>query len=152
MLTKKCETCACRQNDTCALLQCQVTTEQAACPNHTEVLGQCALCKSAILPKTAIIENSSSKTICADCVKILNTCACCSFGKSCAFETDPSPLPKIVQKEIRKGNAIMITQVRNPERIKITCKNCKCYSKEFEDCNKTFNYCENFNDGIGLYS
>ena len=59
----------------------------------------------------------------------------------CSFENDPSPLPKIVQKQVRQGNMTAITQVRNPERIEITCKkDCPCYDPEFE-CLRQFGTC-----------
>ena len=74
--------------------------------------------------------------ICPNCNKLLGTCRTCQNGNLCTFETDPSPLPKIVQKQIRQGNMTAVTQVMNPERVAITCqKGCPCYSPDFS-CSK----------------
>jgi hypothetical protein len=40
----------------------------------------------------------------------------------------------VIMQTLRQGNAIMQTQVINPERVKITCYNCSCWNKEEEYC------------------
>lgn len=68
----------------------------------------------------------------------------CEFAKTCDFETNPSTMPKIVQKVIQQGNMQMATQVRNPEREKITCAaGCKCYNETY-GCSRQDNLCINY--------
>ena len=82
--------------------------------------------------------------VCDDCLNRLGTCAVCEYQNTCDFETNPSTLPKIVQKVIRQGNAQMMTQVRNPEREKITCAaGCKCYDKTY-GCSRQDGLCVNY--------
>lgn len=143
MILKTCETCACHSNSQCALFQCAVQPKTDGCPKHTPILAQCSICKNSILPKDAIIENESSQLLCTRCVQLLNTCACCAFGQNCIFETDPSPIPKVVQKEVRNGNMVYITQVRNPARIEATCAKCSCYDPE-AGCKRELNFCDKY--------
>lgn len=70
--------------------------------------------------------------MCGNCFSMAGTCGLCENGTLCDFETNPSPLPKQVQKVIRQGNAIIQTVVKNPERIRETClKNCPCCDPNF---------------------
>lgn len=81
--------------------------------------------------------------LCPNCASQLNSCAFCKKANVCTFETDPSPLPKMIQKQIRQGPMIQIATIKNPEREKITCQNgCFCYSEEF-GCMREFNWCKN---------
>lgn len=81
--------------------------------------------------------------LCPNCASQLNTCAFCKKVNTCSFETDPSPLPKMIQKEFRQGPMITVTEIMNPERQKITCQNgCLCYSEEW-GCMRQFHWCKN---------
>ena len=82
--------------------------------------------------------------LCEDCLNATGTCQMCEFSKTCDFETNPSTLPKVVQKVVQRGNMQMATQVRNPEREKITCAaGCKCYNEKY-GCSRQDNLCINY--------
>lgn len=71
--------------------------------------------------------------MCPQCYAQTKTCAMCQQAQTCPFETDTScPLPKQVQQTIRQGNMTMQSIVKNPDRIRETCKfGCKCWSDDF---------------------
>lgn len=80
--------------------------------------------------------------LCPSCASQLNSCAFCKKSDACLFETDPSPLPKMIQKQYRQGNMVSVTTEMNPERIRQTCeKGCDCFSTDF-GCMRQFHYCE----------
>lgn len=51
--------------------------------------------------------------------------------EECEFETNPSTIPKVVQQRIQQGPMTSIVQVKNPTRVEMFCKNCKCFDEEF---------------------
>ena len=80
--------------------------------------------------------------LCPNCASQLNSCSFCKKVNTCLFETDPSPLPKMIQKQIRQGPMISVTTEKNPARVDITCKKeCDCFDPNF-DCMRQFYYCE----------
>ena len=104
----------------------------------------CELCGNAILSGGIIDTNTAQPyLICDNCEQYLHTCASClSSSSGCAFEQDPSPIPKIIMKEIRQGNAIIQQTVKNPKRIDETCKKkCFCFDENF-GCLRQNNWCE----------
>ena len=81
--------------------------------------------------------------LCPECTPRMSGCYGCVHGNECAFETDPSPIPKLVQKQIQQGPMIQIIQVRNPDRIAQTCAiNCKCWDGKNNKCNKENDHCD----------
>lgn len=71
--------------------------------------------------------------LCPNCASQLNSCSFCKKVNTCLFETDPSPLPKMIQKQIRQESIIQIATIKNPDLEKITCQNgCFYYSDEFK--------------------
>lgn len=112
----------------------------------------CKICgrpclKDAIVSAVEIEEpDFAPYAICPQCYNHCGTCAMCVFVKECAFETDPNPLPKQVQKTIRQGQMIMQTIVQNPDRIRETCqKSCKCWSDDL-GCLKQNGTCGNYKE------
>lgn len=107
----------------------------------------CASCGSPIF-KASLIDMTTGdpQTLCARCASQLSKCFTCVQRNICAFESDPSPLPKTVQRQIRSGNMVTIQEVPNPARVVETClKSCNCYSKEFEACcAREFEFCANY--------
>lgn len=107
------------------------------CSNHVKSTWKCECCGNEYWGNPIISMSIDEKTgavsmidaiICSMCNDNIWTCRTCAHIDECAFETDPSPLPKVVQKQIRQGNMTAVTQVMNPERIAITCeKNCHCW-------------------------
>jgi hypothetical protein len=87
-----------------------------------------------------ITEEGEIHYICDQCNAASKTCATCKHT-DCLFQTDPSPIPKTVQKQFRQGNAVMITEIANPERIDKFCRNkCICFNEEL-GCLKQNNTC-----------
>lgn len=86
--------------------------------------------------QTIVVTDETATEICEQCNANSGKCITCINSQKCDFETNPSTLPKIIQKTIQQGNMTSVTQVRNPERIRITCQNgCPCWSEDF-DCYK----------------
>lgn len=99
----------------------------------------CELCGNPIDYPTAIILDKMY--ICPRCKAAMGTCALCINGNKCDFEDNPSPIPKVVQQQVKQGNMITVTQIRSPKRIEITCKqNCPCFDSEI-GCLKEYNTC-----------
>lgn len=147
MINKTCGRCVLQEQNggTCPIFNKQFPEEEQGCPYFTPQLMKCDICGNLIHPKEIVVTNEEPiKILCQTCVSELNTCPTCNFSKQCFFETDPSPIPKVVQREIRKGNIRTVTQVRNPERVDKLCKNkCSCYSSEF-GCLRQSNTCNSW--------
>ena len=108
-----------------------------SCSYWTKTLEYCSNCGALILKP--IIENNHY--LCADCASLSGTCRRCVNYNICPFETHQSPTPKVIQKQIRQGNSILSTQIRNPDRIEETCASlCNCFSPTF-GCLKENNTC-----------
>ena len=139
-----CKSCAflgLKAPEICALSGLKMKEEEEYCSRHSNSFQKCAICGSPVISHDGIIDDGH--LICQSCFFHLNSCHFCRFGNTCEFETDPSPLPKYVQKQIRQGNMTAVTQVMNPERIHITCeKGCICYSSE-NGCMKQKGSCSN---------
>lgn len=72
------------------------------------------------------------KMLCNQCSQIPKQCGLCEHGQTCSFQSDPSPIPKVIVETVQKGQMTMQRQVKNPSRIEVTChKGCPCFSEEF---------------------
>lgn len=139
MSTKSCLTCGYRNFNPqqCPLIGYQYTENDtnAVCPYWVDEVVTCAVCGQIIPKKNYCLthfKDGTWKPTCDNCLKLSGTCGGCSKSSTCNFETNPSPIPKAVQKQIRQGNQILVTTVKNEERIRETCeKNCGCFSQEF---------------------
>lgn len=144
---KTCGNCALKQHQggICPVFNTERAPTDTACPHHTSVLQFCEICGQIVLPNNIVYDMTNGTHIhCLDCQMKTNTCATCSKENTCSFQTDPSPIPQLITKQIRQGNMITVTQVPNPERIAITCqKNCSCYDPE-NGCNKQLGLCNNW--------
>ena len=81
--------------------------------------------------------------LCNNCASHLGKCATCYESCFCLFETSPSTLPKLIQKQVQMGNMIQLMQVRNPDRVAETCaKGCQCY--DGETCMREYGSCVNY--------
>lgn len=147
---KHCNTCALRDtNNVCPLLRVQVNPDEDFCSKHCDesTLKVCEICGRAIIGNGSVLVQHGEiwHIMCEGCASHLSTCAFCKNNNGCAFEDDPSPLPKMVQKQFRQGNMTTVTTIMNPERIRQTCeKGCDCFSQEF-GCMRQFHYCERMN-------
>lgn len=117
--------------------------------NHPGVGLTCEICGQRIIQNIMYViidtdDQGNLHAICENCCSKMNTCGTCNNRNCCDFETNPSSIPKVVQKRVQNGPMTMMTQVRNPDRIEITCKqNCGCWSDEF-GCQKENNYCQKY--------
>ena len=92
---------------------------------HCEICGQ-----PLLVPGIVDIVDGNPHLICTTCGSKMNTCETCKEISKCDFETNPSPIEKTINKQVRQGNMIMMTTVKNPKRIDETCKkNCKPETK-----------------------
>lgn len=106
---------------------------------------ECNYCGQA---KARVI-NQNGTGACDRCAQLFGTCNICVNSLNCRFETDPSPLPKQVQKTIRQDNMIMQTVIPNPERIKLCCSGCPCTDEELTACwRRAAGTCGNYNEWI----
>ena len=103
---------------------------------------QCETCGRPTEQQVLAPDGNLWHILCPNCADQLNSCGFCKNAGKCDFETNPSSLPKYIQKQIRQGPIISVMTVKNPERIRQTCQNgCPCYDSEFE-CMREFYYCE----------
>lgn len=119
--------------------KCQLTgfdiTAEDYCSKWTNSLEQCSICRRYILPSGVVYSNGN--IYCADCASKLLSCAFCVRCHVCEFETNPDPMPKVIIQTMQQGTMRMQQQVKNPERIKKFCTDCKCYSED-SGCLKEF--------------
>ena len=150
MPTKSCFNCGYRalNPQECPVLG--IPYGPTACPFHTKEITYCAICNQIIPGRNITFTqapDSSWKAICEKCLPTIGTCRTCSKGSTCDFETNPSPIPKAVQKTIQQGNQIMVVTVKSDERINETCaKNCECFDHETRTCRKENSYCEKYKE------
>lgn len=146
-LIGKCGECALRApNGVQCMLDGRAISAEDFCSNFKKTLIRCDIC-GHLMGTTPILETIDNTTYqsCPACNKAFGTCPTCDQARICPFETDPSPIPKVVQRKVQQGPMIAVTDVRNPERIRITCeKNCKCYDASFGCLKQTIQTCKNF--------
>ena len=148
MPTKSCFTCAYRtlNPQQCPIIGHRYTEDRnQVCPYWVNELPKCEVC-GKIVPDSMFTQKSDGSwiRICKNCQSKSGTCGGCSKSSICDFETNPSPIPKAVQKRIQQGNQIVMAQIKNPSRIDATCRiNCPCFSEE-NGCCREYNCCDNF--------
>lgn len=154
MGNRTCGECALMQHSggVCPIFKTAIPAGQSACMMFATELNPCQICGNHMTPPSQLIDMTNPDKMikyCRNCKNLLNHCQTCKNAQTCAFETDPSPLPKVVQREIRQGNMVTVTQVKNPSRIAETCeKKCPCFSKE-NGCEREVNYCGKYDCIIG---
>ena len=143
-----CKTCGIKAPDsnTCQLNGTIIDPETDYCSKHASELKICDMCHQPYLGQDVIhCQNGEYiKITCMNCASKMGHCVTCAHGINCKFETDPSPIPPVVNQVIRQGNMTMQTQVRNPERIKITCAaGCPCWHTDDEGgfCCREYSTC-----------
>jgi hypothetical protein len=149
MWQRTCKECAYFDDMRCKISGQPAISHNIACASFSSKRYECDICHRQIHHTEVIYDSKSNKIVCSDCCNRLSTCDNCHNGNICLFETDPSPLPKQIQKQIRQGNMIGQTIIKNPDRILITCKKgCPCWDAETESCNKQLRYCANIQEVI----
>lgn len=143
-MIKHCYTCRIRnpRQNVCQLSGQPINPDTDYCSKHKEYIDTCELCHRPMLDTHFVRDDENWHTFCGECIKHLNTCTFCKKVNICDFETNPSSLPKMIQQQIRQGNMVSVTTIKNPERIRQTCeKGCDCFNAEF-GCMREFHYCE----------
>lgn len=133
MKDKVCTDCALLRynNGICPYFQESFTSEDRACPKFISSLVKCDVCGKFTPTAVWELDGDIIHQWCQNCAEHSGCCLTCNRNSLCAFETDPNPLPKVIQQHTRQGNTVTVTQVKNPKRIEVTCaEKCKCYSKE----------------------
>lgn len=149
MWQRTCKECAYFDDMRCKISGQPAISHNIACASFSSKRYECDICHRQIHHTEVIYDSKSNKIVCSDCCNRLSTCDNCHNGNICLFETDPSPLPKQIQKQIRQGNMIGQTIIKNPDRVLITCKKgCPCWDAETESCNKQLRYCANIQEVI----
>lgn len=149
MPTKTCYNCGYRalNPQQCPILG--IPPGPTACPFYRRELVYCTICNQVIPGRNVTFTQASDsywKAVCEKCLPVLGTCRTCSKGSTCDFETNPSPIPKAVEKRIQQGPQTMIVTVKNDERINETCaKNCECFDHEEKICSREYGYCQKHN-------
>ena len=138
-----CKTCGLRSSheNKCLLHNRAINPATDFCSWRNKTPTRCSICGKITMNATIC----DGAYFCGQCSESLSTCVgCVQGGKPCSFETDPSPIPKVVQKQIRQGPMTQIVQVKNPDRIAITCKlNCPCWNGEY--CGQEDGWCSDYN-------
>lgn len=103
----------------------------------------CEVCGQPLQIEIIDVTDDVPHYLCQNCAAQRHSCNFCTHGGECSFQTDPSPLPKVITQTTQNGNMIIQQQVLNPERVEITCKKfCDCFSPDF-GCLRQFNTCGN---------
>lgn len=119
--------------------------EEDFCSENIKRTLNCDSCGRKFIASDATIIADDNLIICPECARCRNLCVTCKNFSKCDFETNPSTLPKVVQKQVRRGNMTSVTQIRNPERVRITCQNgCPCYHSEFDCCKQNHGTCQQY--------
>ena len=144
----KCKTCGWYLPEQLACMKLNIHRDpEDFCSDHAQP-ELCDICgrpaAQSILYKVDGPDQPNYNLFCPTCYPLLDTCQVCGHFNECEFETNSDPLPKYVRQEIRDGNMVIVTDIKNPERIRKYCQKCKCYGGEENDCLKQFNTrCEN---------
>lgn len=116
-----CKDCA-YSNET----QCNITGKllpPEACSEFYNTPFHCSICHKQIHHTQVIYDSKTESTICPECLERLSSCDFCSHADRCAYQQDPSTLPKIIQQRTPFG----VTQTKNPEREQLLCTTCVCW-------------------------
>ena len=144
-LIKKCRKCGYVDlaQSKCKVTGRKVDLDKDQCSTFNDDPRRCDVCHGLMVTGGIVEEvNGNYYTLCPKCSDAISECFGCEHSETCVFESDPSPLPKMVMRQVQQGNAIMQTQMRNPDREKCTCAlYCKCWDGETKSCNREFNIC-----------
>ena len=147
MENKQCANCAYHNKNVHGCVRTQTHVQDTdSCSYYTNSPTICAACGKYIIGSSFLeqVKEGQYVELCAQCAKAISTCAGCTNGIRCAFEEDPSPLPKIVPHTVRQGNSIIQTQIQNPERVRLLCEKCPCWDTEDKACNRECHNCSNY--------
>lgn len=149
-MEKICEMCGLTNGRKCLVLGIEIDPKSPACAYYDSNPSRCEICGQVILKEQTIIHidnlGGPIHITCEKCAARVSSCAGCKNAQACRFDTDPSPLPKIIQQRVQQGSVIMMNQVKNPDRIAITCEEgCPCWDFNERACNRDFGVCGGYN-------
>ena len=132
-MVKNCKECIFAGEGVCNRFRFTINKEQDGCPKgRTDVPEICSCCGQYVDDLTNLVGERLDVALCDNCFAQRHRCVTCGQAVMCSFEQDPSPIPKVVEQRVQQGPMIQIMQIKNPERIKITCENgCMCWNPEF---------------------
>lgn len=128
MLDYRCRDCAYFAAPNKCALGKNVQSNDPKCSDFSTQKYFCDICHQQIHHTQVIYDAESNKVLCTGCLSRLSTCDNCHNATHCAFNDDPSPLPKQIQQRVQQGPFGGTMIVDNPERQAITCaKGCQCW-------------------------
>ena len=136
-----------QNNGICPIFREKMAETELGCPKFTGEINPCDICGQPIVGKVdlayiGIDDDTKWYELCPQCSEHWGRCLTCKSITQCDFETNPVNIPKQIQQQIRQGNMVVQTVVRNPEREKETCaKNCHCWDCKLNVCWRQ--YCNN---------
>ena len=142
----KCARCGYLRDGQCTVFKEPRIPSANACPAYSHYFEECHNCGQPTIPASLTLNHETLKGYCPQCALTLYHCPTCAAGQSCEFETNPSPTPKYIQKQVRQGNVIATIQEKNPSRVAELCKNCPCWNDKENACCKENNYCNKWKE------
>ena len=135
--------CVFNQSGLCRLLNTKVKYDNCRCPYYATDIAVCSVCGSTFLDG---VIDESGRTFCKNCNSKFGTCAMCEKATECLFESDPSPIPKIIRQTTQQNGMYIQQDIRNPDRIRQTCQNgCSCFNEDL-GCLKQNGTCGNYKE------
>ena len=144
-----CKTCGFRDltQPQCLLHSRPIDPAADFCSWHCIKPIQCDLCGAVLLKPLYEQRGARIYTLCGTCAAKIDGCGGCVASTTCAFQSDPSPLPQFVIKTVKQGPMVERYQVRNPDREAATCAlGCPCWNKEEKTCYRAYHWCDNYED------
>lgn len=150
----KCGSCALRdpQSGICPIFRQPIDSDRDSCPKYTSVVYTCDLCGTPISECIIDISSPNQNILCPNCSFLHNTCdTCIEITKGCPFTDDQScPYPPFINKTVQQGPMVMTTQVRNPDRERITCEaKCNCWNPKEHICSREDKWCPSYKYILG---
>ena len=132
----------------CPVFQKPMEWDESGCPIFQTDVTLCELCGQPVIPTANAIlylTEGGYHSLCGGCSKKISTCVGCQKSASCAFENDPSPIPKYIQRQFQQGKQVVIATVKNEERVKMFCEGkCQCFEEINKKCCREENWCANY--------
>lgn len=134
---KKCGTCANQGtfqdgSPGCAKFKIKVDLNKDFCSWHADKdIPHCKFCNETQNLILAYFGNNFIP-VCEIHEQLFHTCQTCEKSKQCGFREDTSE-PQFVMRQVRQGNMVMQTQVKNPNLVEKHCRRCSCYFPDSGD-------------------
>ena len=117
------------------------------CPVCQKPTVSCSFCGETFFTSKSGIVCGENAILCDTCYANKDTCTFCKKGEYCPFLKDTSiDIAPYIMQQVRKDPLVtQIMQVKNPERVKVTCMcGCPCFDEETFECRKQLDHwCQN---------